>query len=119
MKAAITVCTTVILLFVTMFAAMAGIIAGPITNPANGHDYYLLSPNTWRLSEGEAEVLGGTLIWLTNCQEGGLIRLPIFHGVHYLPLRNGLLSRQRQQSTTVDPADMREFIWSKGPDLST
>jgi len=21
------------------------------------------------------------LIWLTNCQEGGLIRLPIFHGV--------------------------------------
>ena len=22
------------------------------------------------------------LIWLTNCQEGGLIGLPIFHGVH-------------------------------------
>jgi hypothetical protein len=22
------------------------------------------------------------LIWLTNCQEGGLIRLPVFHGVH-------------------------------------
>jgi hypothetical protein len=42
-------------------SARAGIIAGPITNPANGHDYYLLTPNTWTASEAEAESLGGTL----------------------------------------------------------
>ena len=35
-----------------------------------------------------------------------------FSRVHFPTLRNGLLSWQRQQSTTVDPADMREFIRS-------
>ena len=39
----------------------AGIIVGPITNPANGHDYYLLTPDTWNAAEAEAESLGGTL----------------------------------------------------------
>jgi hypothetical protein len=39
----------------------ATILAGPIANPANGHDYYLLAPNTWSASEAEAENLGGTL----------------------------------------------------------
>ena len=53
---------------------------------------------------------GRVLIWLTKCQEGGVIVLPIFHGSFFLLLRNELLSWQRQQSTTVDPADMREFI---------
>ncbi|HEY1788104.1 MAG TPA: lectin-like protein [Verrucomicrobiae bacterium] len=49
---------------VLLFAAArlrADIVAGPITNPANGHDYYLLTPNTWTASEAEAESLGGTL----------------------------------------------------------
>ncbi len=32
---------------------------------------------------------------------------------HRLTLSNGLLSWQKQQSTTVDPADMREFIGSE------
>ncbi|HWC61255.1 MAG TPA: lectin-like protein [Verrucomicrobiae bacterium] len=41
--------------------AGAAIIAGPITNPANGHEYYLLSPDSWTASETEAEHLGGTL----------------------------------------------------------
>jgi hypothetical protein len=41
-----------------------------------------------------------------------MIWLPVFHGFSYLRLRNGLLNWQKQQSTTVDPADMREFIWS-------
>ena len=36
----------------------------------------------------------------------------VFHGYFFLRLRNGLLSWQTQQSTTVDPADMREFIRS-------
>ncbi len=42
-------------------SSRAEIIAGPITNPANGHDYYLLTPDTWSASEIEAEKLGGTL----------------------------------------------------------
>ena len=44
----------------------AAVIAGPITNPANGHDYYLLSPDSWTSSETAAEHLGGTLAIIKN-----------------------------------------------------
>ena len=47
----------------------AAIIVGPITNPANGHDYYLLTPNTWSASEAEAENLGGTLAIIRDKNE--------------------------------------------------
>lgn len=47
----------------------AVIVAGPITNPKNGHDYYLLAPNVWTVSEAEAEQLGGTLAVIKNAGE--------------------------------------------------
>jgi Lectin C-type domain len=47
----------------------ADILAGPITNSANGHEYYLLSPNTWSESEAEAETLGGTLAVIRSSAE--------------------------------------------------
>jgi hypothetical protein len=53
----------------TSLSSRADIIAGPITNPANGHDYYLLSPNSWTASEAEAEDLGGTLAIVRNADE--------------------------------------------------
>lgn len=58
-------------LLVTLAAASlhASIIAGPITNPENGHDYYLLSPDTWTASEAEAENLGGTLAIVNDARE--------------------------------------------------
>jgi hypothetical protein len=49
--------------------ASAGVLAGPITNPGNGHDYYLLTPNTWTASEAEAENLGGTLAIIRNAHD--------------------------------------------------
>lgn len=48
------------------FCARAEIIAGPITNPANGHDYYLLASKSWTESEAEAESLGGSLATIKN-----------------------------------------------------
>jgi hypothetical protein len=42
---------------------------GPINNPDNGHDYYLLTPNTWTAAEAEAEKLGGTLAVIKNAAE--------------------------------------------------
>jgi|SRR5665213_483336 len=68
MKTIITACSAAIL-FATAFNTRADIIAGPITNPANGHDYYLLSPNTWTASEAEAESLDGTLAVIKNADE--------------------------------------------------
>jgi hypothetical protein len=47
----------------------ADTLAGPITNPANGHDYYLLTADTWTASEIEAEKLGGTLAIIRNADE--------------------------------------------------
>jgi len=69
MKTTIAVCSAAILLFAANFRAGADIIAGPITNPANGDDYYLLSPNSWAMSEAEAESLGGTLAVIKNADE--------------------------------------------------
>ena len=47
----------------------AAIIAGPLTYPGNGHEYYLLTPDTWTASEQEAESLGGTLTLIRNQAE--------------------------------------------------
>jgi hypothetical protein len=47
----------------------AEILAGPITDPANGHDYYLLTQDTWAQCEAEAEKLGGTLAIIKNSAE--------------------------------------------------
>lgn len=56
-------------LLLTTPPSRAGIIVGPITNPANGHNYYLLTPNTWTASEAEAEDMGGTLAVVRNADE--------------------------------------------------
>jgi hypothetical protein len=68
MKTTIAVCGTVTLLF-NAIQSRAEIIAGPITNPANGHDYYLLAPESWPAAEAEAENLGGTLAIIKNDAE--------------------------------------------------
>jgi hypothetical protein len=69
MKPTIIFCSTAMTLLVTIFRVNAGVIAGPITNPDNGHDYYLVTPNTWTASEAEAENLGGTLAVVSNSAE--------------------------------------------------
>jgi len=57
------------LLLAATSPAVAGIVAGPIVNPNNGHDYYLLEPQTWAAAETEAESLGGTLAVIRNAAE--------------------------------------------------
>ncbi|HXR05352.1 MAG TPA: C-type lectin domain-containing protein [Verrucomicrobiae bacterium] len=69
MKTAIAICSAAVVLCAATPRAGAEIIAGPISNPANGHDYYLLSPNSWSVSEAEAECLGGTLAIINNAKE--------------------------------------------------
>jgi hypothetical protein len=39
----------------------AQILGGPVLNPANGHVYCILQPNTWTGSEAQAVALGGHL----------------------------------------------------------
>jgi len=57
------------MLFTCVAHADPKIIAGPITNPGNGHDYYLLTPDTWTASEAAAQNLNGTLAIVRNAGE--------------------------------------------------
>src|SRR3989442_128917 len=69
MKISIAICSGAALLLFASLNTRASVIAGPIINPANGHEYYLHSPNNWTASEAEAEQLGGTLANIRNASE--------------------------------------------------
>ena len=49
------------------------ILAGPVTNPANGHYYYLLGGNTWTGSEAWAQALGGHLATINDAAENAWV----------------------------------------------
>ena len=49
--------------------SQATIIGGPFVNPANGHTYYLLDPNTWQASVLEARPHACTLVQIADQAE--------------------------------------------------
>jgi hypothetical protein len=53
--------------------ASAAVILGPVTNPANGHNYYLLSQSSWTAAEAEATTLGGHLATINDQAENDFI----------------------------------------------
>ena len=50
-----------------------GILTGPLRNPANGHDYYLLTQSNWTDAEAEAVKLGGHLATIDNAAENAWV----------------------------------------------
>lgn len=50
-------------------SASAEVLSGPVTNPANGHTYYLLSRQPWTSAEVEAVSLGGHLATINDLAE--------------------------------------------------
>lgn len=48
-------------------------LTGPISNPANGHIYYLLTSDKWAASETEAQALGGHLVTINNSAENAWV----------------------------------------------
>jgi Lectin C-type domain len=54
-------------------SAHGGVVAGPITNPSNGHAYYVISRGSWTVSEAVAQSLGGHLATIRSAAENSWI----------------------------------------------
>jgi hypothetical protein len=83
-------------------SAQVRVIAGPITNPANGHTYYLLSPSPWTKAETEAISLGGHLATIRNAAEDRWVFATF--GSFSRALWIGLNDRNK----------IRQYTWSSG-----
>jgi hypothetical protein len=81
-------------------------VSGPITNPANGHAYYLLPPNTWTLSEAAAVVLGGHLATINDAAENDWVYVTFDGGSRHLWIGFN------------DAAQEGAFSWSDGQPAS-
>jgi len=53
--------------------AQVDVLAGPITNQANGHIYYLLTPADWHTSRNAARRLGGHLVTIQDADENAWV----------------------------------------------
>lgn len=67
------VAITIIALCALSAASPADVLTGPITNPANGHEYYLLNPSTWTSAESQAVSLGGHLATINDADENSWV----------------------------------------------
>lgn len=63
-----------IAMVVTDASSQAASLTGPVYNPANGHNYYLLSPSTWSAAESEALGLGGHLVTVNDSAENAWLQ---------------------------------------------
>ena len=113
MKTKIAVTFLTLLLLETLSLARAGILTGPVTNPANGHIYFLLSSNTWTGSEAEAVGLGGHLVTVSDSDENHWVftNFTTFGGVQR-PLWIGLY----QPNGSVEPAS--GWSWISGESVN-
>jgi len=55
-------------------SALPAVLGGPMTNPSNGHEYYILQPSSWTAAEAKAVALGGHLATVRNIDENEWLR---------------------------------------------
>ena len=65
--------TALTLTLLAASSASAVVLTGPVTNPADGHDYYLLTQDTWTNNEAEAVILGGHLAAINDAAENAYV----------------------------------------------
>ena len=89
----------------TVLPLRAEFIGGPITNNANGHFYYILTPKTWTESEAQAVALGGHLVTIDDDTENSWVQttLGFYSGV-----------QRRLWIGLTDQAQEGQFVWASG-----
>jgi hypothetical protein len=90
-------------------ARAATILAGPVYNPANGHNYFLLTTSPWTEAEAAAVRLGGHLVTVNDAAENDWV-VSTFSNFGGQPraLWTGL----------TDAAQEGVFVWSSGEPVS-
>ena len=98
----------VVLCLATVPGARAAVWGGPLTNAANGHTYYLLSPNNWTDSEAEARGLGGHLVTINDAAENQWVLNTFF------PLTANFGPDASLWIGLNDAANEGQFVWASG-----
>jgi hypothetical protein len=102
--------------------ARADIIEGPLLNPANGHSYYVISPQSWTQAEKEAQSLGGHLATIRSVEENAWIAKNIL--VDFSPLGGPDLLNSALWIGLYDPTRDKNgphelsFLWAGGEPVS-
>lgn len=85
-------------------SAKADVVSPKWMNPANGHTYFLISEQTWRDAQSEAESLGGHLVTINDKAEEAWLSLQLDFGRYWIGL-------------TDDPdfgGSEGNFVWASG-----
>jgi len=93
----------------------ASVLTGPVTNPANGHLYYLLNAASWTQSQRTARSLGGHLVTINDHPENTWV-------LHSFRDYGGVARDLWIGTFDPDPSDnahnhldrRQEFVWASG-----
>jgi hypothetical protein len=88
----------------------ASVLSGSIYDPATGHNYYLLSQNTWTGAEADAQALGGDLVTINDAAENQWVfnTFSSYGGV------NRLLWIGLNDPSQTNPNSASSFQWVSG-----
>jgi hypothetical protein len=84
--------------------ARATVVSPRWVNPANGHTYFLISEQTWKDAESEAESLGGHLVTINDRAEESWLALKLDSGRFWIGLTD----------SRAFGASQGNFIWVSG-----
>jgi fibronectin type 3 domain-containing protein len=91
------------------------VLAGPVTNPGNGHMYYLLNQSTWVEAEAAAVALGGHLATIRSAAEQAWVHDSFNRwGGTERHLWIGLYDSDPLHNATTPETRKSEFVWASG-----
>lgn len=104
------VCTLLTIATITSsITSHSAVISGSVYNPANGHNYYLLSPSTWTAAESQAIGLGGHLATVNDLAENTWL-------LNTFSLYTGV--RRDLWLGLSDAASEGNYVWANGEAFS-